>query len=419
MRVSILSSMNNDQYYHRLLMNNLQTALKESPAVLIHGPRQCGKTTLVKMLGSEFTYYTFDDEATLAAATFDPAGFVQRLAARCILDEIQHVPELFRSIKKAIDEDRQSGRFVLTGSANLMLLPQIPDSLAGRLEILRLHPLSEVEVLNGNVNSLMGMFEGKIPPPNTVVNYADVIKKVVRGGYPVPHARADLNRSSIWYKNYVKTIIERDIKSIANIQNLQKMSQLLKLIASQSAQLINIAEISTTLGLSRSTLSHYTDLLTRIFIVDILQPYYTNARKRLIKTPKVHLTDSGLLCSLLNMSPDRLNQNPHIFGHILETFVYNELQRQSSSFEEECQFYHFRDRDGYEVDILLEDGKGRFVGIEVKAALSVRSEDFKGLKALRGTLGEKLSIGIIFYLGNHTIKFDERLFALPLSSLWS
>ncbi len=399
-------------------MKNLKTALADTPAVLIHGARQSGKTTLAKMLGDEYTYYTFDDETTLTAARLDPIGFVNRLPGKCILDEVQILPEIFRTLKKAIDEKREPGRFVLTGSANLMLLPQVSDSLAGRIEILRLYPLSQVEIESSGMNAISQMFGGEFPSGDTKIEYERMIDRVIRGGYPEPLNRIDITRNRTWYRNYTTTIIERDLQDIVRIHNIESMPKLLKMLANQTAQLINVSEIAPAFQISKPTLKHYTELLNRIFMVEYLQPFFRNRIKRLVKTPKVHLTDTGLACSIMNVSADQLLNDPGKFGHILETFVYNELRRQSSWLSEEIEFFHFRDRDGYEVDLVLEDSNGRIVGVEVKASATIRENDFVGLKRLQRILGDQLSLGVVLYLGDRRLSLGSGLFASPVSSLW-
>ena len=411
--------MNNLQIYPRYLLESLKAALADTPAVLIHGARQSGKTTLAKMLGEEYSYYTFDDETTLTAAQLDPIGFINRLPGKCILDEVQIVPEIFRTLKKAIDENREPGRFILTGSANLMLLPKVSDSLAGRVEILRLHPLSQVEIESTETNAISQMFSNAFAPRETEINYAEILNRVVRGGYPEPFKRMDLRRNRSWYRNYIATIIERDLRDVAKIHSAGSMPKLLKMLANQTAQLNNVSEIAPAFQLSKPTLKHYTELLNRIFMVEYLQPFFRNRIKRLVKTPKVHITDTGLACSIMNISVEHLQRDPAKFGHILETFVYNELRRQSSWLNEEIEFFHFRDRDGYEVDLVLEDSQGNIVGIEVKASATIRENDFLGLKRLQRLLGKQLSMGVVLYIGDRVMSLGNGLYAAPISSLWT
>lgn len=410
--------MNRPKIYPRYLMENLKAALIDTPAVLIHGARQSGKTTLAKMLGSEYSYYTFDDETTLTAARLDPIGFVNRLPGKCILDEVQIVPEIFRTLKKAIDENREPGRFILTGSANLMLLPKVSDSLAGRVEILRLHPLSQVEIESSEMNAISQMFTGAFVPRDAEIDYDGILNRVVRGGYPEPFKRVDITRNRTWYRNYTATIIERNLQDITKIHNIESMPKLLKMLANQTAQLINVSEIAPAFQLSKPTLKHYTELLNRIFMVEFLQPFFRNRIKRLVKTPKVHLTDTGLACSIMNISTKQLQNDPGKFGHILETFVYNELRRQASWINEDIEFFHFRDRDGYEVDVVLEDSHGKIVGVEVKASATIRENDFIGLKRLQRLLGNQLSMGVVLYIGDRVISLGNGLYAAPISSLW-
>ncbi|HCW75627.1 MAG TPA: AAA family ATPase [Candidatus Marinimicrobia bacterium] len=404
--------------YPRFILNNLTTALADTPIVLIHGARQAGKTTLSKMLGDDYGYLTFDDETNLTAANFDPIGFVHRLPQKCILDEVQLVPEIFRPLKQAVDKDRSPGHFVLTGSTNILLLPQISESLAGRIEILRLHPLAQCEIQRVGSNLLTDLFAGKFPGNAVPLNYDDIVKRVLWGGYPEPIQRPDLARVRAWYRNYSATIIERDLMNLTSIQHPGVLPRLLRLLAIQSAQLLNISQLAPAFQLTTPTVRHYTDLLNRIFFTDILQPYHKNQVKRLVKTPKVHLTDSGLLCSILNVSDKQLLQNPTLFGHVLETFVYNEFRRHASWSAESIEFYHFRDRDGYEVDLVMEDSQGQLVAVEVKASATLKKNDFLGLHKFHRVVGDQLRLGIVMYLGEHAVSMGKNMCALPINSLW-
>lgn len=404
--------------YPRFILKNLTSALVDTPVVLIHGARQSGKTTLSRMLDGEYHYITFDNETNMTAAKYDPIGFIHHLPQKCILDEVQLVPEIFRSLKHSVDEDRQPGRFVLTGSANILLLPQISESLAGRIEILRLHPLAQSEIQSVKSNLLADLFDEKFPTDDMPLNYDDIVKRILWGGYPEPNKRNELSRVQAWYRNYIKTIIERDLLNLTAIHRPGTLPKLLQLLAAQSAQLLNISKIAPAFQLTTPTVRHYTDLLTRVFLIDLLQPFYRNQVKRLIKTPKVHLTDSGLLCVLLNASGEHLLKNSTLFGHILETFVYNEFRRHASWSSDEIEFYHFRDRDGYEVDLVMEDSRGRLVAVEVKAGATIKKSDFRGLHKFHRMVGDRLALGIVMYLGGHTVPMGKNMCALPISSFW-
>lgn len=403
-----------------MLQSRLEEALDDTPVVLIHGPRQCGKTTLAQQIGkkSDYAYYTFDDANLLAAAKADPIGFVDRLPPKTILDEVQHVPELFSSIKHAVDRDRTPGRFLLTGSANVLLLPKLSDSLAGRMEIVQLRPLSRCEIEKTGKGLLTGLFQQKwgVRPQNKLGDrIADLI---VTGGFPEPVQRTTERRRSQWHQNYIETLVQRDIRDLARISSLEAIPKILQLAAAQSAQLLNMSEIAAPLQISRPTVASYFALLQNIFLLDELPAWHRNKVKRLVKTPKLHLSDTGLASSLLGATAAQLRKDRDVLGHLLESFVYNELRRQASWSSEDIRFFHYRDKDQYEVDIVMEQGGGNIVAVEVKAAATVSEKDFKGLRRLQSLAGNSWKIGVVFFDGEIPLQFGEDLYAMPISALW-
>ena len=411
--------MNSSVIYPRFAWFKLQDALADTPAVLIHGARQCGKTTLARLAGDDYAYFSFDDENILAAAKRDPVGFVERLPQRVVLDEVQRIPELFATLKYAIDRDRKPGRFLLTGSANLMLLPQLSDSLAGRIEVLQLFPLAQCELAGRQATFLQQMFgTAKLAtsPSRRLGN--ELIERIVNGGFPEPLRRATESRRRVWYRNYIDTLIQRDIRDIAKISSLEAIPKLLQMIANHSGQLVNMSELAKAFQLSRPTVEHYVALLRQIFLVEFLQPWFGNQNKRLIKTPKVHLMDTGLATAVLKLNAQKLQRNHSMLGHLLESFVYAELRKQASWLNAEMAFYHYRDKDQYEVDIVMEDGDGRLLGIEVKAAATVTNRDFNGLRRLQRVAGKQFHRGVLLYDGEHFLPFGDGLYAVPVSRLW-
>jgi uncharacterized protein len=407
--------------YPRLLLPRLEEALDDTPVVLIHGPRQCGKTTLAQQIGErrDYTYYTFDDANLLAAAKADPIGFVDRLPPKVILDEVQHVPELFSSIKHAVDRNRTPGRFLLTGSANVLLLPKLSDSLAGRMEIVQLRPLSRCEIEETGEGLLADLFQQKWnarPQEKLGDKVADLI---VTGGFPEPVQRKTERRRSLWHQSYIETLVQRDIRELARISNLDAIPRILQLAAAQSAQLLNMSEIAAPLQISRPTVASYFTLLQNIFLLDELPAWHNNKVKRLIKTPKIHVSDTGLAASLLGMTAARLMADRNMLGHLLESFVYNELRRQASWADDDIRFFHYRDKDQYEVDIVMEQSGGGIVAVEVKAAATVSEKDFRGLKRLQSIAGKKWKSGVVFFDGELPLQFGDNLFAMPISGLWN
>ena len=406
--------------YPRLLQQRLEDALDDTPVVLIHGPRQCGKTTLAKMVGDlrGYTYLSFDDVNLVAAAKADPVGFVDRLPEKVILDEIQHVPELFGSIKHAVDRQRSAGRFLLTGSANVLLLPRLSDSLAGRIEIIHLHALSRCEIEASGRGLLEQLFRGEFEAGMFKKLGSKLAELVVEGGFPEPLQRASSRRKRQWYQNYINTLVQRDIRDLARISNLDSIPKILELASSQSAQLLNKQALAAPFQMSRQTVDSYFTLLQNIFLVDVLPPWHSNRSKRLIKTPKVHMSDTGLASALLGLSAEPLDRDRTMLGHLLESFVYNELRRQASWSDSDVKFYHFRDKDQFEVDIVMEQN-GDMVAVEVKAAATVMEKDFRGLKKLRSLAGSSWKMGVLFFDGDIPLSFGGDLYAIPISGLWS
>jgi len=407
-------------YYPRFVETSLAEALSDTPVVLIHGPRQCGKTTLAQRFGKTrgYDYFSFDDDVAAAAAKADPSGFVGDLPARAILDEVQRVPELFTALKLTVDRDRTPGRFILTGSANTLLVPRLADSLAGRMEILRLHPLAQCELAAKPPTFLDRLFNGAFQTRTYERLGEDLSARIVSGGYPVAVARPAHRRRSAWYRGYIETLIQRDVRDLARIRALDVLPRLLALVAGQTAQLLNISDLASPFQLSRPTIREYVTLLERIFLLDILPPWHSNRLSRLIKTPKVHVGDTGVACSLLGLDVRNLTRDRKTLGHLVETFVFQEVRRQASWHGTEIRFYHFRNKDNIEVDIVLERAAHEVAGIEVKASATVRSKDFRGLRKLRQASGKRFTTGIILYDGETSAGFGDGLYAVPIRTLW-
>lgn len=408
--------------YPRFSKELLLEAIADTPAVLIHGSRQCGKTTLAIEVGEElgYRYLSFDDDTQRQAALSDPIGFVKNLPEFIILDEIQRTPELFTAIKASIDTNRKPGRFILTGSANVLLLPKLADSLAGRMEILRLHPLSRAELAGERPNLLDQLFSADFGNDinKPIYNYLgkELAEIICAGGYPAALERQSEKRRSNWYRDYITTLVQRDVQDLSKIQNLDVLPRLLTLAAGQTARLFNAAELAAPFSLSRPTVREYLTLLEQIFLIEQLTPWHSNRLSRLIKTPKLHLADTGLVSALLGVNSKILWEEKTLLGQLLETFVYQELRKYADWYESSLNFFHFRNKDKVEVDIIIEQGR-RIVGIEVKAAATVTNKDFKGLRKLQEGSGKSFSAGVVFYDGESIIPFGDQLFAVPISLL--
>jgi predicted AAA+ superfamily ATPase len=406
--------------YPRYAEPRLSEALADSPAVLIHGPRQCGKTTLARMVGEPlgYTYVTFDDDVARGAAEADPVGFVADLPARAILDEVQRVPGLFAALKTTVDRKREPGRFMLTGSANVLLLPKLADSLAGRMQILRLHPLAQCELARRAPGFLDALFEGGFKTRRAERLSSQLAERIVAGGYPAALVRPAGRRRTAWYRDYLDALIQRDVRDLARISSLDTLPRLLALAAAQTARLLNVTDLAAPFQLSRPTISDYVTLLERIFLLETLPPWHSNRLSRLVKTPKLHLGDSGLACALLGVDAAALAADRPLLGQLLETFVFQELRRQASWHEEPLAFFHYRDKDAAEVDIIIERGARALAGVEIKAAATVTPADFRGLRKLKQAAGKRFASGVVLYDGEVSASFGDRMHAVPLRALW-
>lgn len=410
-----------DKFLPRLAEARLEEALSDSPVVLIHGPRQSGKTTLAQRVGGKrgYAYFNLDDDVLRSAAESDPVRFVADLPRRAVIDEVQRVPSLFTALKVAVDRDRQAGRFLLTGSANVLLVPRLADSLAGRMEIIRLFPFAQCEI-EGRLppRFLDALFQASFKARRVERLGPRLAERIVAGGYPAALARATPRRRVAWYRDYVETQVQRDVREMARIASLDALPRLLALAAGQTARLLNVTDLAGPFQLSRPTIRDYVTLLERVFLVEELQPWHSNRLSRLIKTPKLHLGDAGVAATLLGLDAGSLYEDREALGQLLETFIYQELRRQASGHDDEVRFYHFRDKDGHEVDVVLEWGGRRIAGVEAKAAATVTAADFRGLRKLASAAGPRFSAGVVLYDGEIGVSFGDRLYAVPISALW-
>ncbi len=406
-------------YYPRNLKRSLLEAVADTPVLMVNGARQTGKSTLIQRLtaGAEAPqYFTLDDLTTLDSALRDPQGFIERLPERVIIDEIQRVPELMLPIKYSVDRNRKPGRFLLTGSANVLSLPRVADTLVGRIEIHTLWPLSQGEmrgVQESFVDTICGSSE---LTSGRELNQRELINVMLAGGYP--DASEPSARRRNWFNSYITTIIERDVRDLQNVSQLTVMPRLLQLLASRAGGLLNYSDIARSLEVSLTTLKNYMSLLHALFIIVPLQPWFGNIGKRLVKAPKIYLNDTGLLCHLLNRDSADAFLDGSLFGKVLENFVIMELIKQITWSKTVPRIYHFRTERGDEVDIVLETGDGRIIGIECKGGVRIGASAFGGLKALRELTGKNFYRGIVLYCGPHIVPFEKHFQAVPISALW-
>ncbi len=405
--------------FKRFVERRADEALSDTPVVLIVGPRRAGKTTLVKSMGEAGrTYITLDDQTVLEAARSDPAGFIRGLD-RAIIDEIQRAPDLLLAIKKTVDEDYRPGRFLLTGSANVLTLPRVADSLAGRMETLQMLPLARAEVEGRTPSFLERLFEGKLQNQRKAVVGDDLVQAVLVGGFPEAIARESERRRQDWARSYLTSILTRDLRDIAEVEKLTELPKFVRLLAEHSAQLVNYSRFGASINVSHKTGQRYVGLLEQVFLIATLQPWFTNALKRIVKTPKLHFLDSGLLASARGLTFDRVKADRGAFGALLESFVFSEVLKLMTSSDLRLTPHHFRDRDMREVDIVLERDDGMIAGIEIKASATVRSGDFAGLRALAEPCADRFAFGAVLYDNTDVVPFGDRLVAAPLSCLWN
>lgn len=409
-------------YLERHLAGSIQAALDDTPVVMVVGPRQAGKTTLCQRLAVArgARVLTFDDAATVAAAEVDPAGFVGGLEGPIVLDEIQRVPALLPAIKLAVDRRREPGRFLLTGSANVLTLPRVSESLAGRMEVLTLWPLSQGEIEGRREGFVDRMFGAGPPPARPAAEpRAAILRRALAGGYPELLRRPRIERRRAWFGSYLMTILQRDVRDLARIDDLTAVPRLLALLAARTGSVLNVADLSRSTGMPHTTLTRYLSLLEATFLVRPIPAWSGGRSRRLLKAPRVILTDTGLLAHLAGLNEPALAHDATAMGPILENFVAMELSKQLAWNRTRVELFHFRTYGGREVDLVLEADEGRVVGIEVKAAATVSADDLNGLEALRELAGKRFHRGVVLYGGREVLPFGPALWAVPISALWS
>lgn len=406
-------------YRPRVLATSVAEAMADTPVVAITGPRQAGKSTLAQHLVAERegTWLSLDDAVTLDVARTDPVGFVSSRIGLVGIDEAQRVPELLLAIKADVDRDRRPGRFLLTGSTRLLGAPHLADSLAGRMEALTLWPFTQAELGDQQPTACLvdRAFDDTLSQCRPLpVSKAEVLDRAIRGGFLPALARTERRRTA-WYDSYVDGVIDREVRALTDATYLREFPRLLRLCAARTSGELNISDVARDLGLSRQTTDAYLTHLEAVFLIQTIPPWSTNVTARVVRRPKITLTDSGLAARLVG---GRSRSEPQIVGALVETFVTNELRAQAEWSVSKPRLFHFRDRDGAEVDLILESGDGRIVGIEVKAGATVRAEDLHGLRLLEQRLGQDFAAGIVLSTGAAPIHLGGRLWTMPISALW-
>lgn len=403
-------------YHPRWVELKLADALADTPVVLLNGARQTGKSTLAQAIAEQRggRYLTLDDPTSLAAAAAAADPLVLAAAdGLIVIDEVQKAPGLFAAIKQTVDRKRRPGRFLLTGSADVLMLPSASESLAGRMEVLTVQPLANGEIAHTKPSFVAGLFANA---PASLVSRgrrAGLADAIAAGGYPEALVRKRTDRRRAWFDAYVTTITQRDIRELSNIADLSALPRLLGLLAVRSGALTNTAELARASGVPQATLHRYVTLLEASFLYQPLAAWRANLSKRLIKAPKAYLLDSGLACALSGVDAAKLAAAPH-YGGLLETFVLRELRRISSGMAEPPQVLHYRSAGGVEVDFVIENAAGACVGIEVKATSSLGERHFSGLRDMEAALGKRFRCGVVLYGGDETVRFGERLWAVAM-----
>lgn len=406
----------------RALEGPLRAALSDTPVVMLVGARQTGKSTLAGALveHGRASYSSFDEPRFLAAARADPVQFLEDLGETAVLDEVQRVPEIFLPIKASVDRDRRPGRFLLTGSSNPLFVPEVAEALAGRIEILTLWPFTAAESEGHDQLKVAELLLDPDHSPKGVhpVDRGDLSLRVVRGGFPEAVEREDEQRRNRWFSSYLTTIIERDIRAIAGISRIEELPAMLTTLALRSRGHLNKSALSQDLGIPVSSIDRYLVLFERIYLVRRLPGWHNRLGPRLVKSPKLLLCDSGLLCHLLRWDGEHLLSDPTSFGLALESFVGMELAKAADLDPGDPRLMHYRTSKGVEIDFMLEAVDGRVAAVEVKASGTVGAADFRRFDRLRETLGSRFVRGIVFYTGDRVLPFGDRLQAWPVSLLW-
>ena len=410
--------MNLPSLYPRRIQQRLAEALLDTPVVLLAGPRQAGKTTLVRQIAAKgLRYLTLDEELTLLSAREDPVGMIRSLD-RAVIDEIQRAPQLLLAIKKSVDEDRRPGRFLLTGSANLMALPLVADSLAGRMETLSLLPLSQTEIEGHSANWIDQAFAGQLLKTDSLALGDALTDRVLRGGYPEAVSRVSAKRRVTWARQYTDALIQRDVRDVAGIDKLEQLPRFLQALAQTAGQMCNYSQLAGQVGLDGKTAARYAGVFETMYLLKRVDVWARNRLSRIVKTPKLQFIDAGLLAVLVNLSFEEVRKDRTRFGHVLETFVFGELLKHATSAEGDYQLLYYRDADKVEVDIVIENAAGQLVGVEVKASATVKASDLRGLRKLAALAGDQFKMGVLLYDGAETLPLGDGIWAAPLSSLW-
>ena len=386
----------------------LETALEISPIVLLSGARQVGKSTLSSKLFKN--YATLDDIDLRVTAIDNPKGLVKRLEKPICIDEIQKAPNLLEAIKMDVDKDRINGSYLLTGSANLLDMKKTKDTLAGRIIELSLYPLSAKEQNGKPTQNVVDMlFERDFSCEK--IDHKIVEAQIINGGYPEVLRLDSELKKRLWFSSYISTYIERDARELGEIREINNFFKFFNVIAPRTATLLNKSKIAKATALKDSMVDNFLTILAQLYQVELLRPYSENIGKQFVKSPKLHMIDTGIACHMLRIKNAKTLDESHDKGQIYETFIFAELKKHISFAVDNTDMYHYHTSDKKEIDFILSRGE-QMLAIEVKASHSVGKGDFKHIFDFQKS-SKKDILGIVFYMGETVLEIDERNFAVP------
>ncbi len=402
--------------FKRSIESILKEALDISPIVLISGARQVGKSTLCMELDKE--YRVFDNLNERESAFTDPLGYVSSLPKPVILDEIQKVPQILEAIKIDVDKNRINGNFLLTGSANVLDMKAAKDTLAGRIIEISMWALSQKEIHHkANENIVDVLFKEDISTLKiSKISYNTILNSIINGGYPEILKIKTIRGKGLWFNSYISTYVERDIRDVGELRDISAFIRFFNIIAPRSCSLLNKSDLANDSSLSEATVNNYLSMLEMIYQISLIKPYSSNISKRFIKSQKLFMNDSGVLCHLLDITDVEKLLSSHKKGNVIETFVYSELLKHISYSLISPKIYHYRTNDKKEIDFILEKGN-KIIAIEVKSSQSIKIDAFKHIIDFQNRSSSEV-IGIVFYGGDTILPFgdkDYKRFALPLN----
>jgi hypothetical protein len=408
--------------FERRVLPLVADALTYARIVLLLGPRQAGKSTLIEELhdrGGLTRSVTLDDHLTRQTARSDPTGFASALPRPVAIDEVQRAPDLLLAIKQIVDRDPAPGQFLLTGSANVMTAPRVLDALTGRTDIVVLWPLAQSEIEGSRMNLLDRLFTGEAPQVAAApIGPSAWVERALLGGFPEVLARSPGRPRRQWFEAYLAGLVQRDLRELSDAQKLSEMPRLIRALAAQASGVLVTDRLGQRVGLSARTIRSYVGLLETVFAVRAIPAWRPGIAVRERLAPKLFFADTGLLAHLLGADAERTVADPRLTGMLYESFVASELVKQLAWTERHADLYHYR-RERQEVDFVLEARDGTVVAIEAKAGASLGAGDRRGLVQLRDALGDRFRAGVLMHTGADTVPLGERLWALPVSALWT